>query len=224
MNSLSNSDPKENICIYTYNQTAGRGQIGRYWYNGSDKNLAISWRIPLQEFRAQDQFLINIAFTLAVFDFISLYISSGITIKWPNDIYVHDKKIAGLLIQNSIRSDKISSSILGVGVNVNEADFPSELPNPISLHQLTKQSYNLAGLALNLSKSVLKRLEELNAEQGQHRDYYLDKLLRRDTLAKYQIGEEILEGIIRGITPSGKLKLEVGNQLKELNFREIKYL
>jgi len=223
MNSLSNSDPKENICIYTYNQTGGRGQIGRFWYSGTDKNLTTSFRIPLDDFAVKDQFLINIAFALAIKSLLSEYIKEKLTIKWPNDIYVGDNKIAGILIQNNLRADKINSTILGVGININEDDFPSDLPNPISLYQLLRKEHDLTSLQHKLSDQVIQLLSLLEENRKVFFEKYLSSLYLLNKDAIFIIDDKKVSGIIRGVTDQGKLELEVQGQRRLFNFRELGY-
>lgn len=221
MKSLSNNDPNRQTCVYTYNQTRGRGQIGRQWYSGTAKNISCSFRYYLTTFKVKDQFLINMAFSLAIWDFVSAFIPSQVSIKWPNDIYVADRKIAGLLIQNMVRKDTISSTILGVGININEDQFPPDLPNPIALSELTTKSYKLLDMQLYLAECVEKRIgmlvEDLRSE-------YLTKLFRKDITANYLIEGMQQEGIIRGIAEDGKLELELRGQRSLFNFRELEFI
>ena len=221
INSLSNNDPKRNTCVYTYNQTMGRGQIGRKWYSGTDKNISCSFRYYLSDFKVKDQFLLNIAFSLAIKDFVSTYVSQKVLIKWPNDIYVNDQKIAGLLIQNMVRSEQISSTILGVGINVNEDNFPAELPNPTSIVMLSKQTQDLLELQLYLADCVRKRMGQ---PTEQLKEEYLSSLYRIDTASTYLIDGEKQEGIIRGVAEDGKLQLELGGQRRLFSFRELEFI
>lgn len=221
---LSNNGPKENICIYTYNQSAGRGQIGRKWYSGSGKNLTCSFRIPLDAYPVSQQFYLNMAFALAVKDFIRRFISDEVSIKWPNDIYVGDKKIAGLLIQNTLRAEYISSTILGVGINVNETDFPSDLPNPVSLQQLVGIPQDLLTLQQLLAAIVMDKLERLLERAQDYRNEYLNALFRKGVPASYIVADTDVTGIIQGISESGKLEVAFNGRSRLFSFREIAYV
>jgi len=221
MKSISNNDPKQHSCVYTYNQNKGRGQIGRKWYSGTDKNITCSFRFYLENFKVKDQFMINMAFSLSIVDFIETYTEQEVKIKWPNDIYVGNNKIAGILIQNMVRTSLISSSILGVGININEDDFPGDLPNPISLYEQTDNKYNLLELQLHLASCVEHRMASLSQDL---RTEYLSKIFRIDELAVYSIDEEDMDGIIRGVAEDGKLELEVRGQRKLFAFRELEFV
>jgi len=161
------------------------------------------------------------AFSLAITDFISEYIEDAPSIKWPNDIYLGNKKIAGILIQNMVRNDTISSSILGVGININEDDFPLDVPNPISLLGLTNKDYNLLELQLHLSGCVEKRVGLLSENLS---DEYLSKLFRKDEQAIFRIDGQMEEGIIRGVADDGKLELEFRGQRRFFGFRELEFI
>lgn len=113
-------------------QSAGKGQRGNKWESHAGENLTFSILFKPQHFAATRQHLISMIGALGVTDFLS---DQGVnaTIKWPNDIYVEDKKICGMLIENSLSGDKLSYSICGIGLNINQTLFPPELPNPTSL-------------------------------------------------------------------------------------------
>jgi len=221
---LSNNGPKENICIYTYNQSAGRGQIGRKWYSGSGKNLTCSFRIPLDSYPVSQQFYLNMALALAVYDFIRRFIPQDVSIKWPNDIYVGNKKIAGLLIQNTLRSEYISSTILGIGININESDFPSDLPNPVSLLQLTGESQNLLTLQQLMAEIVIDKLERLLERAKDYRNAYLQALYKKGVPASFIVADTKVKGIIQGISESGKLDVAFNGRSRLFSFREITYV
>ncbi len=223
VSSISNNDPKKNICVYTYNQSAGRGQIGRKWYSGADKNLSCTYSIPLDSYPATDQFFINMAFALAIKDFISVYISSGVTIKWPNDIYVDTKKVAGILIQNHLRAASISTTNLGVGINVLEEAFPKDLPNPISIVQLIKRALDLTALQHHLSDCIMQRLLFLGGREQELTEAYLSSLYLLNQEATFIIADQKQQATIRGVSAQGKLELELNGKIQLFNFRELGY-
>jgi len=224
MNMLSNSDPKHNICAYTYNQTSGRGQIGRKWYSGSDKNISCSYRYQCLKVEAKDQFYINMAFALTILSFIQTFVEENVTIKWPNDIYVGDNKIAGILIQNSLKANLISSTILGVGINVNQVEFPVEIPNPTSLYLEGQKEYNLLELQLLLSDILEEKMQLVQQSPELIKDAYQSHLYRINEKHQFNIEDTLKEGIILGVSETGKLQLEIDGLLKEYNFRELQFV
>ena len=224
MTSLTRNDPTENICLYTYNQSSGRGQIGRSWYSDTDKNITCSYITSSPNFFAKDQFFLNQAFSLSIYDLVSAYVKESVSIKWPNDIYVGDNKIAGILIQNILRSEWISSSILGVGINVNTLEFPSDLPNPISLGNITGKDYHLLEVIHRLSSFLENRLRQLEDNKASLAEEYDDLLYRKNREHLFTIGDEKLPGIIRGVLPDGKLEVEVLGKRQVFGFREIHFV
>lgn len=223
---LSNNDPNTNICVYTFNQTKGRGQIGRFWYSGYDNNLSTSFKWQSVNVKVKDQFLLNMAFALAIYDFLFPYIPdpTQLRIKWPNDIYVGDKKIAGLLIQNTLRASIVTSCILGVGININEQTFPKDLPNPISLSKLTHKTYDLIALQQQLTAAVSTRLSGLSLKAEAVRKAYTALLYRLDKAHLYSIDGSTHTATLLGITHEGKLILSIDGSEKQFNFRELRFV
>ena len=178
----------------------------------------------MDAYPVSQQFYLNMAFALAVKDFIRRFISDEVSIKWPNDIYVGDKKIAGLLIQNTLRAEYISSTILGVGINVNETDFPSDLPNPLSLQQLVGIPQDLLTLQQLLAAIVMDKLERLLERAQDYRNEYLNALFRKGVPASYIVADTEVTGIIQGISESGKLEVAFNGRSRLFSFREIAYV
>lgn len=222
---LSNNDPNRNTCTYTFNQVAGRGQIGRSWYTGADKNLAstFSWKQP--DIPILEQFRINMAFSLAVWSFAAQHTSQEhLTIKWPNDIYYKNQKLAGILIQNVLKGSTIEVCHLGVGLNINEQDFPLDIPNPVSLRQITGQSYKLVEMQLQLTEIVSQHLANLNGDPAELKSAYEDLLYRKGQVKAFRVDEQVVSGKILGTTSEGKLRLELEEGIKEFGFREMGYV
>ncbi|MCH8318513.1 MAG: biotin--[acetyl-CoA-carboxylase] ligase, partial [Bacteroidetes bacterium] len=117
---LGSNDVFEGTTIITGRQTSGKGQKGNHWLSEPGKNLTFSIILKPDFLDVKQQFKLNFAVSLGIFDFLSSFLKSHVKIKWPNDIYYKDSKIAGILIENSIRSMKMQHSIVGVGINVNQ--------------------------------------------------------------------------------------------------------
>ena len=126
---------EEGTVIWTTRQTAGRGQVGNSWESEADKNISFSmlfhptWLSPAKQFVLSEIAALGIAETLEDY-------FPGFSIKWPNDIYHDDRKIAGMLIENRIIGTHLQDSVIGIGVNINQMEFSSSAPNPVSLRQL----------------------------------------------------------------------------------------
>lgn len=132
--------------VYTYCQTAGRGQQGNSWESEPGKNLAFSLLLHRPEIEPQRQFFISEATAVAIVEVLGQY-CEGLRIKWPNDIYhvdaQHpDSKLAGILIEQALDTEGIAYTVIGVGININQTEFRSNAPNPVSLKQITGQDYD----------------------------------------------------------------------------------
>ena len=156
--------------IAAVEQTAGRGQGSHTWYSSPRTNLTFSilYRFPEEGqglLKVADMLLVTQITTLGIRDYL---LSKGITagIKWPNDIWVGDRKICGILIENILDGDRIEASIVGIGLDVNEETWPEELPNPVSMKQLTGIHYELVSELEELCESISKRYFQSMDEEG----------------------------------------------------------
>ena len=154
--------------VATRAQTAGRGQGTHTWYATPGKNLTFSILYRFEgacALAASDALLITQVTTLALRDYL---LAHGVQarIKWPNDIWVDDRKICGILIENAVEGGRVRESIVGIGLNLNETDWPAELPNPVSLHELTGRSYDPAAELEALHKEIRRRFGLLASPDG----------------------------------------------------------
>lgn len=146
-------------------QTAGRGQGTHTWYSTKGKNLTFSILYNPEMLLAQDMILITCATTLGIRDYL---LEKGVTarIKWPNDIWVGDRKICGILIENILDGKRIRHSIIGIGLNLNEKDWPSDLPNPVSLGNITGKTYDTDTELELLTKKIRRRFALMDSSDG----------------------------------------------------------
>ncbi len=214
-------------------QTAGRGQRGNVWQTAPSENLTFTivlkpGREPLPELKARNQFAVSEAVTLALTDYLG---AEGISpkIKWPNDIYVSDKKICGILIENSVRDNLLSSSIIGIGLNLNQTVFPSDIPNPVSMKLLTGRTYDTEKELREFLVAFDRRLDAVFSEQGRtaSRTAYLDRLYRIGECHEFIRTADSLrfKGTIKGISADACLLVEdTDGNLNEFSFKEIQYV
>ncbi|MDR1983237.1 MAG: biotin--[acetyl-CoA-carboxylase] ligase [Prevotellaceae bacterium] len=208
-------------------QTKGRGQRNNAWESEPFKNLTFSFIIYPDFLKAEEQFLLSKAISVAVVNFLK---ECGLTakIKWPNDIYVGDKKITGILIEHNIIGNNIASSIVGVGLNVNQKKFLSNAPNPTSvLIELEREK------ELDREKS-LKRLLFLFEKRYKAlavRDFenlekdYFEHLYRNDGFYRYISNETEFWAKITGISNVGELLLETKDgEQRKFGFKEIAFV
>lgn len=228
---------EEYYTIRTDYQSAGKGQRGATWESEKAKNLLASILLYHNELEKKHPFRLTQLFTVATIKALRL-IEPELTcsIKWPNDIYCGDKKLAGILIENVYGEDKTEKAVLGIGLNVNQAIFSEALPNPISLHILTKKTYNVEQI-LNHIVAELKKIRLLADEEL--KKIYINHLYRRDGFYPYveipvtadpmTIAKTNMEGAFNAkivdIKPDGEIELEKeNNERKIYHFKQIKYI
>lgn len=210
----------EGLVVVAKNQPHGKGQRGNTWESESGKNLTFSVllkpNLPIDE-----QFLLSQTVALGIYDFLIEKNIEQVAIKWPNDIYVGNQKIAGILIENTLTANKISNCIVGIGLNVNQTQF---LPiiQATSLALLTKQTFELEQLLIELLKCIEVRYLQLKANKYTLiKLEYLKVLFGYQQLLHYMVNNQRVTGIIKGISPTGKLQVEINSHLKEFDLKEI---
>jgi len=216
---------KEGTVFAAACQQSGRGQAGSLWESETGMNLTFSIVLYPTQIVLSDQFAISMAVSLGVADFLTQFVG-GVSIKWPNDIYVNDKKIAGILIETAISNGKFSQAIIGIGLNVNQEVFRSDAPNPVSLRNLTGKSYELSEMMARLCACLdgrylsLTRYEHLRLKQD-----YMKHLYRMGVWANYRDEKSEFEGKITGVESDGKLSVEARDGLlRGFYFKEVVFL
>ena len=220
--------PEGERFLYTAFQTAGRGQAGNGWESEEGKNLLCSILLPPRK----ELFDLNVLTAVAV----QRLLGKGFTIKWPNDIYYGDKKIAGILIENAILGNEVKYSIAGIGLNVNQTTFLSSAPNPVSLKLISGKEMAIDALM----QALMNQIEALEAtDEAQIWAYYRDHLYRREgfwpfverevSTAPTMNAEKGAEGIflakIENVRTNGEIELrdQAGN-LRIYHFKQVRYV
>ena len=230
--------------IRTDFQTAGRGQAGNSWESEKGKNLLFSTLLRYPEVEAANQWRLSMLVAVAVREAITSILSplasrlSPITIKWPNDIYYNDQKLVGILIENTLSGRQIAYTIAGVGINVNQTQWLSNAPNPVSMKQITGEEYDVENL-LNAFLEAIQRWETASTEQL--REEYIKHLYRRTGWHPYlarevsvaptniQLSAQAADGVFLAqwvdITPQGEwvLRLKSGEE-KRYHFKQIRFV
>lgn len=212
------------LCTADY-QTAGRGQAGNHWESDPACNLLFTLAHHAPPVSPTQQFVLSQAVALAIVDALQQHIPSEaslFSIKWPNDIYWNDRKIAGILIEHELTNMHILRTLIGVGLNVNQPTFHSDAPNPISMFQITGKTYNREILLRDLIEAYIQRLrssfEAINSA-------FHDCLYRRDVPARFRDAEGEFEGIIEGTDPYGRLRIRKSDgSLHHYAFKEVSYI
>lgn len=211
--------------IYAGEQISGRGQQGNKWISSYNKNLTVSIILKPTSLPAASQFLISKAVSVALVNLLSEY-TTGISIKWPNDIYAGNDKIAGILIEHSIKGDRLESSVVGIGLNLNQSEFSSDLPNPVSLGMITGMDYNRETILNKLCRNIdsLYSMVDKGNFKPVDNDYHIH-LYRRGVYSDYRINGLAIRGIIEGVDEFGRLLLQdEGGTIKAYSFKEIEFI
>jgi len=223
---LSKSKPSEGTVISTLNQYQGRGQIGSTWESEAEKNINFSLILYPTFLPVKDQFQLNQAMSLGVRDFVAEYLLNPVKVKWSNDIYVREKKVAGILIQNSLMGSQIRASVIGIGINVNQTEFVSNPHNPTSFKLETGTDFDLEKLGAALCHCLEQRYLKLKFGQADAiQSDYLNHLYRYRETALFQRPNGIVFiGEIIGISETGKLGIRSDNEIEYFATKEIRFL
>lgn len=217
------TDAGHGTVIAAFEQTAGRGQRGNTWEAEPHKNLTFSLLLMPAALTASHQFELSMLVALATADFIrdKLPVHDVVRVKWPNDIYVNDDKICGILIENTIEASAIVKSVVGIGININQTTFRSDAPNPVSLAMLTSRSWPLDTLLQDVVSRILHAVADYDAstEQQALLAEYRATLWHGSGQHRYhEPGGPTFYASVTDVSPSGRLTLSNG---KTYAFKEI---
>lgn len=223
---LSKSTPLlDGTVIMAESQFAGRGQTNNSWQSEPGKNLTFSILLNPGFLRLDKQFELNKAISLALNDVLNKYAAGNALIKWPNDSYIGNKKIGGMLIENIVQGNTIRHAIIGIGINVNQVEFPSYLKNVTSLRQVLHQNYDLMTLLGEICSAVEARYLQLKAGAFEKiNEEYLSKLYLREEWSLFRFDNKIQGGKITGISDTGQLLIETPDALRAFDNKEIEFL
>ena len=197
---------RHGMAWFAHEQTAGKGQRGKKWQTGKGQNIALSIVLEPAALKIQEQFKISVAVSLACFDFFKGLCSEEIFIKWPNDIYLRDRKAAGILIENVLQGNNWKYAVAGIGININQSVFNSQANNPTSLKNITGKNYNTVELARDLYEKVLLRANDLEIKSfADLLKEYNSNLYKLNTAVKLKKETVFFETTIKGVNEQGKL-------------------
>ena len=218
---IGKEDMPDGTVIITNKQTRGRGQMGNTWESAPGENLTFSLILRPTFLQVSEQFRLTMAISLAILDVMKGF-SAGFSVKWPNDIYHFDRKVSGMLIQNTLKGSLLDYSIVGIGLNVNQQRFSH--PDATSLSSITGTDHDLQ----DIFESILSQIEarylilKNDREQRQKREYLQNM---------YQFGEdhlykskEIFSGKIIDVRSSGELVMETARGERDFRFKEVEFL
>lgn len=222
---LIKQNVEEGTVVWSDFQLAGKGQRGNGWESENQKNLLFSIVFYPDTISAEKQFILSQIVSLAVADCLKSYVEN-ITIKWPNDIYWQEKKICGILLENTIIEDRIGQSVAGIGININQEQFWSNVPNPVSLKQITGNEYDIKNILGEIIETIGNYYQLIRDGNVQFvMDRYKESLFRKEGYHLYNDGQSEFLARIDDIESSGLLVLKTkDNKIKRFTFKEIKYI
>ncbi|GAB3991758.1 biotin--[acetyl-CoA-carboxylase] ligase [Spirosoma daeguense] len=222
---IARTDPVEGTLVITDNQTAGRGQRGNQWIAASGQNLTSSLILKPSFLRATEQFWLNIAISLGIYDALQPLLGDQLRIKWPNDVYVGTKKLGGILIENTLHGANIAWSVVGMGLNINQIEMSYATATSLQLESPLPNGYDLPGLLGMLCESLEQRYLQLRSGQRELlKTNYLQILYRYQEEHLFESQGQFFIGTITGIDAMGQLAVLENSVTRYFGFKEISFV
>jgi len=215
---IAKNNPTEGTVISTDFQSDGKGQRGNIWQSEANANLLFSVILYPRFLKIDQQFYLSMITAIAVCNIIETYLEpKKLFIKWPNDIYVENRKLAGMLIQNNLSNKLIESSVIGVGCNINQKQFDPVLSNPTSLMMENEIEHNKDEI-LGQILSELDKQYDLLKKQGfnEIKKNFEKRLMNKGVISKIKTKDTTIEGIILGVVEDGRLLVNIDGRVKKL--------
>jgi BirA family biotin operon repressor/biotin-[acetyl-CoA-carboxylase] ligase len=221
---IQKNEIQEGTIVITDNQTKGKGQRGNIWLSEANKNLTFTLILKPIFLDVSEQFKLNIAVSLGIYNGLKMYLGDELSIKWPNDIFYGDKKLGGMLIESMIANSQMRYSFVGIGLNINQTEF--NLANATSLSKIANlKHFELNKVLEKICKSIEKEYLILKAGNEElQKDIYVNSLYRYDSWHLYRNENGEFDGRIIGVKPSGKLIMETKLGLKQFETKEFEYI
>lgn len=221
-----NNRGSNSLVVVANEQTKGRGQQGVKWLSEKGKNLTFSLLYVPIDLSISKQFYLNCAISLGLYEALYPIIGKSLTIKWPNDIMSDSQKLGGILIENTVKSSIITKTIVGVGLNVNQINFPENLPHATSLKLIKEGDFDLEDLLNYILKSLEKYLKMLDNDLTNDLFRGYQKILfGRDKQLKFKDENDTFSAVINGVNIKGQLLVTLKNgTVKTYNNKEVKFL
>lgn len=197
------------MSIFALEQTEGKGQRGKQWRSIKGENIILSVILNTSSLRVSDQFLLSMTTALAAYDFFSDYAGDESSVKWPNDLYWRDRKAGGILIENIITGKEWQWAIIGIGININQTSFGEEIPNAVSLKQITGKHFIPVELVKELCSHLEKRYFQLLTTPHQTIiDAYNHVLYKKGQKITLKKNNAVFDCIVKGVNSYGQLITE----------------
>ena len=207
-------EAQHGMAVFTYEQTAGKGQRGKNWASQKDLNIALSILLNPYPLSVPEQFKLSVCIAVSACEFFSKYAGDETKVKWPNDIYWRDRKAGGILIENVIQSSQSTVgrwqwSVIGIGININQVVFTEEVANAVSLKQITGKNYNPIALAKELCNKLQEKYELLLTEDGKTIEAaYNNVLYKKGETVTLKKNSAVFNCTVKGVNTFGQLITE----------------
>lgn len=216
-------DQMEGTLVMSDHQIKGKGQRGNVWVSEPGKNITASFLLKPKFLPISNQYYLNIILGLGLVDALKFYLSSEIALKWPNDVYINNRKIAGILVESNVRGSYLESSVAGIGLNVNQQGF--SLPNATSMileaDQIFDRDFVLEQILCSVEKWYLKL--KAGAQEEILQEYY-KVLMWRGELRQFKADSLEFMAEIVGLDSSGRLRMKVANEFRSYGLKEVEFI
>ena len=203
--------PQHGMAVFAHEQTEGKGQRGKTWTSEKEANIAISILLNPYPLSLTEQFKLSVCVAVSVAEFFLKYAGDETKIKWPNDLYWRDRKAGGVLIENIVSGAQSTAplwrwAVAGIGINVNQTNFPDDLPNPVSLKQITGKNFIPVELAKELCSCLENNYQQLLSNGFEELfTRYQHFLYKKNEQVKLKKDTRVFEATIKGVSSSGQL-------------------
>lgn len=224
---LARTDPPEGTLIRTDRQTAGRGQRGNVWLAEPGQNLTVSLVLHPRFLAPAEQFWLNMALSVGIADALMPLTDGLLRLKWPNDLFIENQKLGGILIENTVQGQSLAWSVMGLGLNVNQTTFALATATSLQARFPLPEGYNLPGLLAILCEHIEKRYLQLKAGyRAALKTVYLQRLFRYQEVHTYRdvLRDQYFRGFIAGIDSNGQLAVDVDGVIRHFGFKEIEFV
>jgi BirA family biotin operon repressor/biotin-[acetyl-CoA-carboxylase] ligase len=209
---VQNSSVEDYTVVSAKKQTSGRGQMNNTWVSEPHKNLTFSIFTRFKHLNIEHQPYLGFAVAIAIFEVLNTMAVPNLSIKWPNDIMSGNKKICGILVETTFTQQKIKNTIIGIGLNVNQKEFPTQLSHASSLLNLLGKEFDLDSLMVSLTQTIRQKIDALEHHQFESiHQKYLDHLYKKDvpTTFKNEKTQLFFMGMIKEVSTSGNLRIQL---------------
>ncbi len=222
---IAHNQADEGLIVITDRQTAGRGQRGNQWEAEPGTNLTFSLVLRPSFLNAVEQFWLNMAVSLGITDALDPLAGPLLRIKWPNDLYIGNQKLGGILIENTLQGHTLAWSVIGIGLNVNQTGFQYPTATSLQSRFPLPEGYDLSGVLMSLLEGIERRYLQLRAgNRDIIRASYLQRLFRYQEEHAFRADGNMFRGIITGVDPTGRLLVQVGPDLRTFGFKEVEFV